>query len=96
MNSGQIPSGFGIVRWKSIDLAKPLDLVHEFPPAEPFYLGMKGSKPVLENELSVFAYYEKKAGGRLSKDLPPYCALALTGVGMQRRRNLYFMRINLG
>ena len=31
---GPNPSGFGIVRWKDIGLAKPLDLVHEFPPAE--------------------------------------------------------------
>jgi hypothetical protein len=28
------PSGFGFVRWTNIGLAKALDLVHEFPPAE--------------------------------------------------------------
>jgi hypothetical protein len=32
------PSGFGFVRWKGIGLAKSLDLVHEFPPAERGYL----------------------------------------------------------
>ncbi|MBB3145233.1 hypothetical protein FHS21_001638 [Phyllobacterium trifolii] len=40
---GPNPSGFGIVRWKGIGLAQPLDLVHEFPPAERYYLGMQGS-----------------------------------------------------
>jgi hypothetical protein len=35
---GPNPSGFSIVRWKGIGLAKPLDLVHEFPPAERLYL----------------------------------------------------------
>ncbi|PSH59096.1 hypothetical protein CU103_25945 [Phyllobacterium sophorae] len=33
---GPNPSGFGVVRWKGIGLAKSLDLVREFPPAELF------------------------------------------------------------
>jgi hypothetical protein len=45
------------------------------------------------NELSVC---ERKRAAELSKDLPPYCALALTGWGMQRRRNPYLVWINPG
>jgi hypothetical protein len=35
---GPNPSGFSFVRCKNIGLAKPLDVVHEFPPAERLYI----------------------------------------------------------
>jgi hypothetical protein len=41
---GPNPSGFSFVRWKDIGLAKPLDLVHEFPPAERVLFTEKSSK----------------------------------------------------
>jgi hypothetical protein len=40
---GPNPSGFGIVRWQGIGLAKPLDLVHEFAPAERVNIVARGS-----------------------------------------------------
>ena len=41
---GPNPSGFGVVRCTHIGLAKPLDLVHKFPPAERVNIVARGSK----------------------------------------------------
>ena len=40
---GPNPSGFGFVRWINIGLAKSLDLVREFPPAERINIIARGS-----------------------------------------------------
>jgi hypothetical protein len=41
---GPNPSGFSFARWTNTGLAKPLDLAHQFPLAERFYLSKKSSK----------------------------------------------------